>query len=101
MQDLSEQIADRSEQATVRFGGHASGELDFSEASLNVVETILDEAVDFMEETSPENVEGLSRTLAATSMRWLVVRTGAPIIGLTVVTSLSSLSANPSIALRS
>jgi hypothetical protein len=59
MEDLSEQITDRAEQAAVRFGDHASGELDFSEASLNVVEAILAEAVEFMEEISPEHVEGL------------------------------------------
>ena len=43
MQDLSEQIADRAEQATGRFRGHPAGELDFSEGSLDVVEAILDE----------------------------------------------------------
>jgi hypothetical protein len=59
MQDLSEQIADRAEEATVRFRDHAAGELDFSEASLDVVEAILDEAVEFLEELSPEQVEGL------------------------------------------
>jgi hypothetical protein len=59
MSELTQQVADKAERAVNQLRTRSSNRLDYSEASLAIVEEMLAEASHFLEELPTEQIEAL------------------------------------------